>query len=110
MIPHIVLFTAAACLLAAHFLRQGNLGLMLIALAVPFLFLVRRRWSLILMQCCAYAGAILWAVTAAGLVAARMSEETPWLRTALILGAVAIGTAAAGALLNSSAARSRYTR
>jgi hypothetical protein len=110
MIPHVVLFSFAACVLAAHFLRQDSLLLMLLSLAAPLLFLLRRRWSLIVLQCCAYAGAVVWGITAAALVAARMDAGLPWIRTALILGAVVLLTLAAGALLNTRAARSRYPR
>ena len=110
MVLRISLFAFAALLLAAHFLRAGNLGLTILCLAAPLLFLHRRRWSLILLQIMAYGAAANWIVTAVRLVELRELSGRPWTTAAIILGAIALLTFLAGLLLNSRSITERYPR
>lgn len=109
MLARISLYVLAALLLGAHFLRSGNLLLMLLCLAAPLLFLHRRRWSLIALQILAYAGALIWLWVTVELVISRQQSGRPWTLGAAILGAVAVFTLASGLLLNSANLRKRYT-
>src|SRR5512133_3735116 len=102
------LFITAALLLAAHFLRLGNLVLVALCLCAPLLLLYRRRWVLIVSQLLAYGAAASWIVSAARLVEARLQSGQPWKLAAIILGAVALVTLLAGLLLNSRTVRERY--
>jgi hypothetical protein len=108
MIVRIVLYAVAALLLGAHFYRAGDFALVALCVATPFLFLHRRRVSLLLLQVAAYVGAAVWVDAAIRLVAVRQEAGRSWTAAALILGAVALVTVVAGALLNSEAIRSRY--
>jgi len=108
MILRIVLYVAAALLLGAHFYRGGDLALVALCLATPFLFFLRRRASLLVLQVAAYAGAAVWVDAAVRLVASRQDAGRPWTAAAIILGGVALFTLVAGALLNSGAITSRY--
>jgi len=108
MIVRIVLYVVAALVLAAHFYRDGNLPLVAVCIAVPFLFLHRRRRSLLALQLLAYAGALVWVYTALDIVYVRNQIGRPWTAAVLILGTVAVVTALAGALLNGRAMRERY--
>ena len=101
-------FIIAALLMAAHFLRQGNLALLGLCLLAPLLFLRRKRWVLIALQVAAYGAAGSWVIVAVRLVQLRQASGQPWLLAAGILGVVALFTAAAGLLLNSGAIRKRY--
>ena len=103
-----LLLSLAALLMAAHFLRGGNLALMLASLLAPLLLLVRRRWSLIVRQGLAYAGAAVWGHTALMLIEQRRVTGAPWGRMALILGGVALLTGLAGLLLNTGRMKERY--
>lgn len=98
----------AALLLSAHFLRQGNLGLTGVCLLAPLLLLVKKRWSLLVLQGLAYLGALIWLRTAIILIQQRLALGEPWFRIALILGAVALLTVVAGLLLNTAAVRAKY--
>ena len=98
----------AALLIAAHFLRVGNLLGVALCLAVPMLFFVRQRWSLTLLQSLAYVAAGLWLWTAWQIAMERMSFGQPWLRAALILAAVAGVSALACILLRSQSLQLRY--
>lgn len=102
------LFTLAALLLAAHFLRVGNLALVAACLGAPLLFLYRRRPVLLVLQILAYGAAASWGVVAMRLVEARLQTGQPWKLAAAILGGIALFTLLAGLLLNSRQLRERY--
>jgi hypothetical protein len=108
MFARISLYIIAALLIAAHFLRVGNFIGVAFCVATPFLFLVRQRWSLLLLQALAYAAALVWLVTAWQIAAERLAFGQPWLRAALILVVVAAVSALAGGLLRSRTLQARY--
>lgn len=101
MTARIALYIIVSWLLAAHFLREGQVIAVALCLAAPLLFLVRRRWSLLLLQWLAYVAATVWLATAWGISATRWSLGEPWLRAAAILLAVAAINLLAGGLLRS---------
>jgi hypothetical protein len=108
MIGRISLYVVAALLIAAHFLRVGNWVVVALWLATPLLFLVRRRWSLLVLQWLAYGAAAIWLATAWQIAATRIEFGAPWLRAALILVAVAGFSMLAGSLLRSHSLQLRY--
>ena len=108
MIARISLYVVAALLIAAHFLRVGNLIGVAFCVVTPFLFFVRQRWSLLLLQALAYVAAAIWLVTAWQISAERWSFGQPWLRAAIILVVVAAFSALAGGILRGSTMRLRY--
>ena len=67
----ILLYVVAAWLIAAHFLRDGSLVLTVLCLLTPLLFFLHRHWSLLVLQCLAYAAAVVWLWTAWHIVAER---------------------------------------
>jgi len=108
MITRISLYVVAAMLIAVHFLRVGNLLGVAACLAAPLLFLVRRRWSLLVLQWLAYVAAAIWLMTAWQIVDMRLAFGQPWLRAAVILVAVAAVSVLAGGLLRGNALLSPY--
>lgn len=108
MIARISLYVVAAVLIAAHFLRVGNLIGVALCLAAPLLFLLRRRWSLLVLQWLAYVAAAVWLATAWQIVDMCLAFGAPWLRSLIILAAVAGVTVLAGGLLNSNSLKARY--
>lgn len=108
MVLRVSLFTLAALLLGAHFLRAGSLPLAALCLGIPLLFLHRRRMSLIALQVLAYCGCGIWIVTAIRLVRARDLADRPWTVAVVIFAAVALLTLCAGLLLNSRSMKERY--
>ena len=108
MIARISLYVIAALLIAAHFLRVGNTIGVALCLTAPFLFFVRQRWSLLVLQALAYAAAAVWLVTAWQIASERWSFGQPWLRAAAILIVVAVISALAGLLLRSRSLQARY--
>jgi len=85
--------------LGAHLLRAGAI----FALAVPMVFIAllvpRANWALRICQGALLLGALEWVRVAVGYVLERRAEGVPFQRLLLILGAVALGTAASGLLL-----------
>ena len=78
--------------LAAHFLRNDQLALMLISCAAPLLLLPRRAWLTRLVQALLVLGALEWVRTLLEIRAVRIDEGREWLRMARILGGVAVFT------------------
>lgn len=108
MIARITLYVIVTLLIAAHFLRMGDTIAVALCLVAPLLFLVRQRWSLLLLQCLAYAAAVVWLETAWQIVATRWSSGEPWLRAAAILVAASAINVLAGSLLRSRSMQARY--
>lgn len=102
------LHTLSAVLVAAHFLRSGQIVLSVLCLLTPLLFLHRKRISLIALQIFSYAAVVVWLHTAGRLIMVRVALGQSWKAAATILGAVALVTLIAGLLLNGKAIRSRY--
>ena len=96
--------------MGAHFLRAGNIVLVMICLAAPLAFLCRRRLSLVLLQALAYGAAATWLYTAWQLVRMRQSLAQNWMLAAAILGAAALYSVLAGLLLNARVMRERYVK
>ncbi len=98
----------AYALLAAHFYRAGNGPLAVLSVALLALLALRRPWVPKLMQLALLAAAAEWLWTAALLAQQRLALGQPWLRMALILGAVALLTLAAAAVFRHAGVRARY--
>jgi hypothetical protein len=91
----LALFPALAFLvLAAHFFRSGNLVLFVVALLFLPLLFVRRRWAAWTLQAGLVVGAVEWVRTLAAFAGQRRAMGLPYTRLALILGGVALATAA----------------
>jgi len=98
----------SALLLAAHFLRGGHLLPVAACLAVGLLLAARRRWVARLVQAGLLLGALEWVRTLVAIVIARRLAGSPWARLALILGGVALLTAASALVFRSAPMRRRY--
>jgi hypothetical protein len=86
--------------LAAHFLRERNLALMLVSIAgIPFLF-IRRHWVIRGIQLFFVTASIEWIHTAFVLVTERRALGLPWIRMAVILGSVAALTLASARIVS----------
>jgi len=79
--------------MAAHFLRGGNVTMVVLILCAPLLLLVRRRWSVIALKAALGLAAIEWIRIAVGIANERAASGAPSTRMFVILGAVALFTA-----------------
>ena len=95
-------------LLSVHFLRDGQLIYTSIFLLIPFLLLVKKRKSIIIVQIFSFVGVIVWLQTALVLIQERMIMDAPWTRLIMILGGIIILTGLSGFLLNSAVVKEKY--
>lgn len=95
-------------LLGAHFYRAGLTPLTLACAALPFLLFMRRPWVPRVFQALLVLGAVEWLRTAYIFVAMRIAWDEPWTRLAVILGTVALLTAASALVFNSRKLKDFY--
>ncbi len=100
----------SALLLAAHFLRDGQMALVLAILAAPFLLFIRRPWAVRLLQIGLVVGGLEWLQTAYNLIQMRQLTGEAWGRLASILGAVALFTFCSALIFRLQPLRNRYHR
>ena len=80
-------------LIAAHFQRAGFSFLAVVCLLAPGLLYFTRPWSIRIIQALMFLAAIEWVRTLIYLVQLRQDADMPWMRLAIIIGAVALFTA-----------------
>ncbi|PTN36550.1 4Fe-4S binding protein [Desulfonatronum sp. SC1] len=102
--------TLSCLLLAAHYLRSGDLGMVAVCLALPGLFFLRRAWVRPVLQAAFAAGMAVWVLAMMDLIQFRQVVGLPWLRLALILGSVAVVTGAGALFLETRVLRERFSR
>ena len=100
----------ALSLLGAHFYRAAAWPLVLLCVMLVVLLAWPRVWVARLVQVALLLGALEWLWTALLLVQQRQALGQPWLRLAIILGAVAVFTTASALVFRSAALRARYAR
>ena len=98
----------AAILMGAHFLRSYSLMPMAISLLAPLLLLIKKRWSLVILQLLTVPAAAIWLITLNAIIQERIFEQRSWIASAMILGIVALFTLFAGWLLNSPKIKEQY--
>jgi len=96
-------------LLAAHFFRAGQTILAALPVILMAFLIVREKWVAWLIQLALVLGAIEWIRTLVAVAEIRLEYGMPWLRMAVILGAVAVFTALSGLVFRSKGLRERYT-
>ncbi len=98
-----------SCLLmAAHFSRAGENGLVAFSFLALFLLLIRRRWAAITVQFLLIAASVEWIRTAMRIIQIRQAEGESWTRLAIILGAVALSTALSALVFQTKGLKKRY--
>ncbi len=95
---------------AAHFMRSGNYGIMIFLLLLPFLFFIRKRFSLHILAGVLFLLAVEWVITAVNLYQLRIMMNMPATRMLFIMSSVALFTVFSGFLLYNSKMLRRYPR
>jgi hypothetical protein len=94
--------------LGAHVYRAGSTVLVGLVLVVLALLAVRRPWAVRVVQVVLVLGAIEWLMTTAELVFERAYTGQPVARLVLILGGVAVFTAASAFVFRNERLRAAY--
>ncbi len=89
----------ALLLFAAHLLREGEALLVLPCLALLGLAFLDRAWAVRTLQAALALAAVEWIRTLLLIRTFRLEIGLPWVRMGIILGAVAVFTLVAAALL-----------
>ena len=76
----------SALLLGAHFFRDTQIPLVVLALAFPAILFIIRAWAARIVQIILVLGALEWVRTLLDLVVERRTFGLPWVRLAIILG------------------------
>jgi hypothetical protein len=83
---------ASGLLISAHFLRSGQYLFVVAGLLFPLLLRVKKPWATRTVQLLLGLAAAEWIYTLQILAVQRIETGQPWLRLAIILGAVALFT------------------
>ena len=98
----------SALVLAAHFLRAGNLILLWAGLSILALMFVRRFWAARLIQLALVLGTVEWVRTLIVLILLRRQSGQPVARLAIILGTGAPITAASALVFRTRTLRQHF--
>ena len=95
-------------LLGAHFYRAGQVWLTLLCVVLLLLLFLRKPWVPRLFQVALLLGALEWLLTLNRLMGVYAAMDRPWTRMAMILGGVALFTAASGLVFQGKKLKARY--
>jgi hypothetical protein len=95
-------------ILGAHFLRAGNLLLVVATLALVGCLAPRRPWVPRLVQPALLLGAVEWFRTLVLFAGERMRAGEPYVRLVIILGSVALVSAGSALVFETARLRRRY--
>lgn len=94
--------------LGAHFFRAREYAMVALCAGLLALLFVRRAWAARALQAALFLGTVEWLRTTARFVELRRGLGQPWIRLAVILGAVALLTALSALLFETARLRERY--
>lgn len=95
-------------LLAAHFVRAGQVVIAFVLLCLLALLVLRKSWVPWIIQSTLLLGAVEWVRTLLNVAQVRVELGMPWMRMAIILGVVALFTALSCLVFRNRALRKRY--
>jgi len=96
-------------LLAAHFIRAGQTLIVVVLLSLLLLLILRKFWVPMVIQLTLLLGAIEWLRTLVSVAQMRIESGQPWMRMAIILGAVALFTALSCLVFRVGALRKKFS-
>jgi NAD-dependent dihydropyrimidine dehydrogenase PreA subunit len=98
----------SALLMAAHYYRSGNYGVVILCLIAPLILFIRRQWIVRVMQLMLVGGGVVWISTALTIARYRGMTGQSSMRMLLILGLVAIFTAGSALVFETKRFRGIY--
>lgn len=105
---HLLPVALSLLVLAAHYLRGGNLLMVLVLLGIVGVLAVRRPWAARAAQVALAFGVVEWIRTMVVLAAERAKAGEPGERMVLILGSVALVTGLSILVFGTARLRARY--
>ncbi len=98
----------SSLLMAAHCLRWGSWVLAIVCLVFPVLLVCTKPWAARIVQLFLIIASLEWLRTLFVFANRRIAESTPWTRLAVILGSVAVFTAASCCVFFMKPLKERY--
>ncbi len=86
----------SALLLGAHFRWHGMDPVSIPVILFPALLFIKKAWAARTVQIILFLGGLEWVRTTIEIASRRIDAGEPWVRMAIILGAVALFTAVSG--------------
>ena len=108
MRSRIINYSFMIVLLAAHFSRADNNILAILALGIPFLLLIKKKWVIDVLQGVSYLSAVVWLYGGYQYIQLRIEAGDDWLRLLLIMGVIALYSAWSGYWLRSAKIEEAY--
>ncbi|MFQ6678750.1 MAG: hypothetical protein ACE5D0_10610 [Fidelibacterota bacterium] len=108
MILRLIPLIISWLILAAHFLRYGNILSALLCIMVPLLLIIPKRIILHIVQWFTFAGVLLWIKIGIDLVKLRFAFHDDYYRLAIIMTFVALFTFVSGLTLYHESFRRVY--
>ena len=96
-------------LLAAHFLRTGQVVISIVLLSLLSLLFLRKAWVPWVIQLILLLGTVEWLRTLYSVAQVRIELGMPWMRMATILGVVALFTALSCLVFRSEVLRKKFS-
>lgn len=96
-------------LLAAHFLRAGQMMVVVVLLSLLLLLFLRKFWVPGVIQLVLVLGAVEWILTLYSVAQQRIAVGEPWARMAMILGVVAVFTLLSSLVFRSKSLQDRFS-
>ncbi len=96
-------------LLAAHFLRAGQVVISIVLLSLLALLFLRKTWVPWVIQLVLLLGTVEWLRTLYSVAQLRIEFDVPWMRMATILGMVALFTALSCLVFRSEALGKKFS-
>jgi hypothetical protein len=96
-------------LLAAHFLRAGQVAISIVLLSLLSLLFLRKAWVPRVIQLILLLGMVEWLRTLYSVAQVRIELGMPWMRMAIILGVVALFTALSCLVFQSETLRRKFS-
>jgi len=100
----------SSLIMYAHFSRAGQNEIAIVCLLLLGLLFIKKQWVARLFQVLLVAGMFVWIHTIIQFVQMRQAGDKPWLRLAIILGAVALFTGLSALVFEGKALKKRYAK
>ncbi len=104
----IIAVILAYILFSAHLAHHHLTALGLITLLLPFLFLIKKRWVLTVLEIILYIATVSWIIPIFGVVKARIAAGEAYTRYLVIMISVTVYTFISALLLRSKRLREKY--
>ncbi len=108
LVLHLVPVMLSLLLLAAHFVRRGDMVVVIAILCLTGFLVIRRAWAARMIQVALLLGCLEWLRTLVELASLRIELGQPMVRLLLILGAVAALTGASALIFKGAKARAWF--